>query len=358
MTRLLVVDDEPRYCAQLERELARAGYEVRTAHSGREAITLGARYHPDVLITDWMLRNHVDGLCVAQTLQSVLPDMRTIVITGFASADLRAQATAMRSVDFVEKPFGLQRLRHAVQRAERTARSAEVRALALLEVGPAGEVYHANRAAWLLLQQTDAGPTATLLSDVVRGPVDLEAAVGEWISVETVTTVPQVWHLRAAPSDAASRLVLIRPADQPAPRRDLVETLLNVAAPRAHDWPANVRVLLIDDHESVRAVIRRALAGCGAACYAVATASEGLRLLLNDEGIRVAIIDFDLDLPPIALRAALESIRRNRPDVQIIGTSAALRQAEFRELGVNDYLQKPWQSEELRALIRAAEPRR
>ena len=119
MSKILVVDDEAGYCEELTLSLAHAGHEVETAMSGRQAIDLGARYRPDVLVADWMLRNSIHGLHVSQVLRTIRPEAQTILITGFASQHLKAEAKRFRVYDFIEKPFSLDRLHTAVRDATR-----------------------------------------------------------------------------------------------------------------------------------------------------------------------------------------------------------------------------------------------
>src|SRR5205814_9050399 len=58
--KLLVVDDDPFIARLLEIELAAAGYQVRVANDGEQAIQLVQQDAPDLVITDVMMP-HVDG---------------------------------------------------------------------------------------------------------------------------------------------------------------------------------------------------------------------------------------------------------------------------------------------------------
>jgi response regulator RpfG family c-di-GMP phosphodiesterase len=82
----LIVDDEPSYRDHLERFLVREGYDVRTASTGEEALTIGREFSPSVILADWMLKDHVHGLQVAKTLRDWRPDMQILLMTGFPSS--------------------------------------------------------------------------------------------------------------------------------------------------------------------------------------------------------------------------------------------------------------------------------
>ena len=66
--RLLVVDDEPRLLRALAADLRGEGYEVTTAQSGAEALSLIARQVPDLMISDIRMPG-MDGYALARQLR-------------------------------------------------------------------------------------------------------------------------------------------------------------------------------------------------------------------------------------------------------------------------------------------------
>src|SRR6266568_4954943 len=50
--RVLVVDDEPAILRAVQTNLARHGFRVETAETGRGALEAHARFHPDLLLLD------------------------------------------------------------------------------------------------------------------------------------------------------------------------------------------------------------------------------------------------------------------------------------------------------------------
>jgi len=117
MIRLLIVDDEPSYCEYLERHLSRKGYDVRTAGSGREAIDVSQEFNPQILLADWMLKDHMHGLEVGVTLRKQNPELQILLMTGFPSAQIRDEADHARVFRFLEKPFGLDEVAEAIAQA-------------------------------------------------------------------------------------------------------------------------------------------------------------------------------------------------------------------------------------------------
>ncbi len=345
MAKVLIVDDEEVYRRQLEIALTPDGHEIKTASHGREAIDLATRYRPDVLVTDWMLKNHIHGVHVAHTVHSVLPDVQVIMITGFPSQDLRAEAGDVGIIDFIEKPFGLDRMRAAIKdaAAHREVHQDE-NALSMLEVDSTGAILFANSAARELLAETRAGPDAASLADVFSAEdiPELDAAQDRWIAAAPLSEQTTFWHLRSQPpGPGGSRLIILRRQDEPLHLgHTLVEMLLGVTEPRQAGWPFVGRVLVLDDGPLIRRTFVGMLESSGAGCYAAANLGEALLLIENDAGIQYVILDYDM--PNCDASEAIEKIKAARPQVVIVGTSAVDHRDHFAGLGVEHFLQKPW----------------
>lgn len=116
MTKVLVVDDVETYRKYLALALEDENYEVRAAAGGAEAIELGNNFQPDVLVVDWMLNSKLDGLSVCKALENQLPDLQTILITGYPSPGLKREVLRSNIATFIEKPFTLADIVEAVDR--------------------------------------------------------------------------------------------------------------------------------------------------------------------------------------------------------------------------------------------------
>jgi len=68
-TRVLVVDDEPNIVTSLEFLLEDAGFDVRTAANGQEALEKTAQFAPDLILLDVMMPV-LNGYEVCQRLKS------------------------------------------------------------------------------------------------------------------------------------------------------------------------------------------------------------------------------------------------------------------------------------------------
>ncbi len=119
MANLLIIDDEPDYRKYLKQLLTEEGYTVETAMDEVSALHVCRHFAPDVLIIDWMLRNRLHGLEIADLLREIRPDFKTIVITGYPSEEVKAKAARAGVEAFIEKPFALSVLLEAVRLAVR-----------------------------------------------------------------------------------------------------------------------------------------------------------------------------------------------------------------------------------------------
>jgi CheY-like chemotaxis protein len=115
--RILILDDEESYRQILGRLLERRGYEVRSASEGDEALALGRVFQPDLLVVDWMLGGSQVGPEIAKALKARLPQLRTILITGYLRSQLRDELDACDIDCVLEKPFQLDEFMRAVEAA-------------------------------------------------------------------------------------------------------------------------------------------------------------------------------------------------------------------------------------------------
>jgi DNA-binding NtrC family response regulator len=114
MARVLLVEDEQGLRRSLTALLSSCGHEVREASSPGEALAVADVFAPEIVVADWMLKNHLHGLDVLRQLSGLNPRLRTILITGFSSPQLREAALRGGVVAFLEKPFDFDTLERAV----------------------------------------------------------------------------------------------------------------------------------------------------------------------------------------------------------------------------------------------------
>jgi two-component system KDP operon response regulator KdpE len=119
MSRVLVVDDDPRILKTLEVNLRARGFDVVLARTGEDALKLAARHHADAVILDLGLPQ-MDGLDVVRGLRG-WSSVPILVLSGRGSEAAKVEALDLGADDYLTKPFGMDelfaRLRAALRRA-------------------------------------------------------------------------------------------------------------------------------------------------------------------------------------------------------------------------------------------------
>ncbi|HEX6131325.1 MAG TPA: response regulator, partial [Actinomycetota bacterium] len=104
--QLLVVDDDPFIARLLEIELAAAGYAVRVANDGQQALDMVRRDPPDLVITDVMMP-HVDGFELTRLLRHdpSTQGVSVIILTARGLSADKLEGFAIGADDYIVKPF-------------------------------------------------------------------------------------------------------------------------------------------------------------------------------------------------------------------------------------------------------------
>jgi signal transduction histidine kinase len=122
---VLVIDDEIGMREGCRRALTPHGFQVSTAEHGAEGLRKLREEQFDIVLLDVMMPG-ISGLEMLGRIHEHDPDLICIMITGYATVDLAAQAMKQGAHDFLPKPFTSDELLTAVQRglAERARRQA------------------------------------------------------------------------------------------------------------------------------------------------------------------------------------------------------------------------------------------
>jgi len=116
--RVLFVDDDVAMLAMVEKGLARHGYVVHTTTSGDAALQALTTDDFDVVVTDLRMGG-MSGIDLAHRIAERFPAIPVVVITAFGSLETAIAAIRAGAFDFVTKPFELDVLALAVERASR-----------------------------------------------------------------------------------------------------------------------------------------------------------------------------------------------------------------------------------------------
>jgi DNA-binding NtrC family response regulator len=127
--RVLIIEDDAQMRDMLAISLRRSDFETITSESATAGLEALQSSKFDVVVTDINMRG-LDGIEFCRRVAGTHPDLPVIVITAFGSMDTAIAALRAGAVDFIPKPFELEALTAAVQRAlEPRGRSAAVEEL-------------------------------------------------------------------------------------------------------------------------------------------------------------------------------------------------------------------------------------
>ena len=114
MARILIAEDEEPLRTLIKRALAEEGHVVVETADGSEALDrLQSERDFDLLLTDIQMPV-MDGIALALAAARDFPDLKILLMTGFA--DQRERASGLNAIvhDVVTKPFSVGDIRTAV----------------------------------------------------------------------------------------------------------------------------------------------------------------------------------------------------------------------------------------------------
>ncbi|NQT92741.1 MAG: response regulator [Lentisphaerae bacterium] len=118
---ILIIDDEPIVRESLRDWLVDTGFEVATAETGEEGMEIFRKQEIDLIILDVRLPGRT-GIRVLEEMKAMRPDVKAIVITAYASPQMRDEAMKLGALQFMTKPIAPEKLEKLVREAlSRTA---------------------------------------------------------------------------------------------------------------------------------------------------------------------------------------------------------------------------------------------
>lgn len=116
MARILITEDEDTLRTFVARALRLDGHETEEAADGAEGLEKLKSGAFDLLLSD--IRMPVmDGIALAHEASSHFPQLKILLMTGYAEQRERADDLTTKIVDVVSKPFSLPDIRRAVAMA-------------------------------------------------------------------------------------------------------------------------------------------------------------------------------------------------------------------------------------------------
>jgi DNA-binding NtrC family response regulator len=102
---ILVVDDDPLICRQLERLYAQDGHRVTIASMAEQAQQVLENEDIDLVVTDIRLEGSFDGVELTRLIAERWSDIPVIVITAYADIDTAVTVLKIGASDYLVKPL-------------------------------------------------------------------------------------------------------------------------------------------------------------------------------------------------------------------------------------------------------------
>lgn len=114
--KVLLIEDDREIATTLRSVLEAAGYQVGYASNGREGQRLIQEFRPALVITDMMMPQ-LGGFPVLEFLKQLEHPPKVIMITANEGGRHKAYAEMLGVADYLRKPFAMDVMLEAVERA-------------------------------------------------------------------------------------------------------------------------------------------------------------------------------------------------------------------------------------------------
>ena len=126
MSKILVIEDDPRIQKALQRQFTTEGFIVHAAVNGTDGLAAALALKPDAIILDLMLPG-MSGRDVCKNIKTSLPDTPVLILSAVTEVADKVLLLELGADDYITKPFSprelLARLQAALRRGRREDRS-------------------------------------------------------------------------------------------------------------------------------------------------------------------------------------------------------------------------------------------
>jgi DNA-binding response OmpR family regulator len=125
-SKILIVDDNSELLTVLRLGFKEAGFTVRTADNGADALKKVRSFAPDLILLDLVLPE-MDGFAICETLKknSVTTSIPIVVLTGLSSQLSRFAGLESGADEYLTKPFNFDEVLTKVNRVLERTRASE-----------------------------------------------------------------------------------------------------------------------------------------------------------------------------------------------------------------------------------------
>lgn len=350
--QILVVDDTPVNLKLTRILLTHEGYDVRTAASGEEALSMLDGYHPRMILADIQMPG-MDGLEMTRRIKAD-PRHRDILVVALTALALKGdeeRAIQAGCDGYITKPIDTRALGDRIRDYLHTAE--EARPATSDPFAAAGiddlrikflEDVRAQAPEWL--EQLD-GPFQ---------PAEAQAVAHQWVGSGGLLGFRRLSELareietmlRQKPLDVAELreviVSLVEELKEPTLGGGPAEEL--PPEPEANTAAAGLRVLIVDDDPNLRALAKAFVETQAMECRAVGDGKSALETVAE---FRPHIVVLDVNMPGMGGYQVLATLRAEKAPVRVLLLTADEQPATEN---ADDFLVKPFHPGELIVRLR------
>ena len=115
--RVLLIDDDENFCVAMSRWLEMLGYQITATHTAEEGVQQLEAGGFDVVLLDLTLPG-IHGHAVLRELNRQGVRVPVVVVSGSSNMNDAIEAFRLRAVDYLRKPFRMEELATALERAQ------------------------------------------------------------------------------------------------------------------------------------------------------------------------------------------------------------------------------------------------
>lgn len=101
--KIMVVDDDELFRNLLVKAFSSRGYRSECAADCNSAIALAKQFQPEYAVVDLIMPGD-SGLVLVQALHRLNPEMRILMLTGYASISTAVEAVKLGATNYLPKP--------------------------------------------------------------------------------------------------------------------------------------------------------------------------------------------------------------------------------------------------------------
>lgn len=106
--KILLLDDEQIFLEAHEEEFVDAGYEIKTALTGKEAISIAGKERFDIIYVD-LIMPEMNGVKVCKEIKKISPKTEVVLISGYPEEILKNRILFLDAggrEEILRKPLG------------------------------------------------------------------------------------------------------------------------------------------------------------------------------------------------------------------------------------------------------------